>query len=139
MNYRTVDHGWFGRSMVIWWWVPFVSHKWGVTKVPTIYLKKGVDEFTLIHEMVHVEQWVEKGRWKFLREWLTKRGRLHIEAVGTAARIKAKVDKGGYEPVGLIEYYAATYPKSYRLGDRWSTAELKEILWGYYDDAMRRV
>ena len=60
---------------------------WGFRKRPTIYVPRDrvVNEplwlsLTIAHEVVHVRQWVELGRFGFLRRYLTKKGRLAAEA-----------------------------------------------------------
>ena len=134
MNYRTVDHGWFGRSMVIWWKVPVIWRWISWMRVPSVYLRTD-DPWTLVHEMVHVPQCYKAGAFRWIFGHLFSASyRLKHEGPATAAVIKAKVDTGGYEPAGLIAYYAAIYPQSYRLGSKWSTEELVEILEGYYDE-----
>lgn len=66
------------RSKAIWW--PWRSG-------PTVYLSRsrgaaGTDSYerTLRHEMVHVRQWLVLGRCRFLLRYLTRRGRLALEA-----------------------------------------------------------
>jgi hypothetical protein len=91
--------------MVIWW-------PWH--RDPTMYLADD-DPSTKAHEEGHVPQWLE-GRFRFLRRYITKQGRLHLEAPCTARRIYFRVHIiGGFEADGLINYYGALYPTSYRL------------------------
>jgi hypothetical protein len=115
--------------MVLWWKVP-VFWRWiSWARVPTVYLKPSADEFTLVHELAHVEQIRKDGpvQWIFGHLFDTEY-RLSREIPATAAKIKAKVDSGGYSLPGLISYYAAIYPKAYRLGDRWTQRELEDKL-----------
>jgi hypothetical protein len=129
MEYRIVEHGLFGRSMVIWWKVP-VFWRWiSWARVPTVYLRKSADEFTLVEEEVHVVQVYKDGAFQWIIGHLfDKEYRLSREVPAKAARMKAKVDSGGYSLPELIVYNAASLLKSYRLGTRWTAEEIEEKL-----------
>lgn len=100
---------WWGRAITIWW--PWHSQ-------PTIYIpRKRLDneshlERTMAHEMVHVEQWLALGRLRFLLRYLTRSGRLALEAEAFAASCKWWYDRGhtrllrGWMRFPVLDHYA---------------------------------
>ena len=129
------------RSITIWW--PF-------TKVPTIYLSnsRGTDvenadfKRTMTHELVHVKQWNALGKFKFLKKYITRKGRLEIEAEAFATNVKSWWESGivilnvQYVPglpfveLTVVDYYVNAIKNGYKL---WgvSAREIKKVLLSY--------
>lgn len=76
----------------------FVFH--GFRRRPTIYIpaSRASDNswmsLTLAHEVIHVQQWTHLGRFGFLRRYLTKAGRLRLEAEAYAASVEWYHEQG---------------------------------------------
>jgi len=113
------------RSMAIWW--PF-------KKIPTIYLSNirgeaGSEDYnrTLTHELVHVRQWYDLGRFKFLLKYITRKGRLELEAQAFATNILSYWKQNIFEfnvqyvpglpmePISVLDHYVNILNRSYNL------------------------
>ncbi len=111
------------RAMVVWW--PWRKH-------PRIYVplkRKGdIDalERTLDHERVHVTQWKEFGRLGFIRRYLRRRTRLHMEAEAYAMSVRwwlergeqtitIQITRGLTETFPVVIYYARALKRGYWL------------------------
>jgi hypothetical protein len=107
-------------------WIPWrraVTIWWPLFKLPRVYIpsSRRHDELrverTRAHEVIHVDQWVRLGRWRFLRTYFRPEGRLQIEAEAFAASCEWWYDRGqgyiGAEPV--LTYYVRQLADHYGL------------------------
>ena len=95
------------RAITIWW-------PW--RKVPRIYIPPGyakvtnaadLIDMTLAHERVHITQWMKLGRIRFLLRYMTKAGRMDLEAQAYAATVRWLVSKGTPQDLAVATYAQA--------------------------------
>jgi len=112
------------RAMSVWW--PWRNG-------PSIYMptkRRGDEDLisrTMRHELVHYGQWLSLGRIGFLRKYLTRKGRLDIEAEAYAASVRWYLERGQQtitiltlapltETFPVVIYYARALKRGYWLG-----------------------
>lgn len=134
------------RSMAIWW-------PW--KKIPTVYISirrgnPGDTEYerTLVHELVHVKQWYDLGKFEFLLKYLTRKGRLNLEAEAFATNVVSWWKQSIYtlnvqyspelsvESVPVLKYYSLTLKNYYSL---WfiKESDIRVVLNGYSEELFK--
>lgn len=118
------------RVRYVPWFIPWhraITIWWPLFRLVRVYLPRSYRtdpqrrERAIAHEIVHVDQWYEKGRWRFLREYMRPAGRLAIEAPAFAAscrwwyeRDMTVLDRGGVL-VPVLTHYAEMLAEHYGL------------------------
>lgn len=99
-----------GRAFVIW--LPLTDHPWMC--IPRSRRGDALRlERTKAHEIVHVDQWKQLGRWGFVRRYFfSADGKMELEAEAFAASCNWWYDRGhqhvgtGDALVPVLDYYA---------------------------------
>lgn len=100
----------FGRAVTFWFpWNPTPR-----VYIPWAYDGTGKAARARLHEPIHYDQWLELGRFGFLRKYLTPRGCLELEAPAFATNVWSRVF-GGMNVSNAIDSYTDVLKKSYPL------------------------
>ena len=130
--YRLIKKPERNRSIVLWWKFPIIYRFIEWMRLPTVYWDDD-DDTTLRHEEGHVIWYWHDGALPFMFKWkFNEKYRRDAEGFSIARRIYAKMIGGGYEIVGLMDYYSSKMADSYNL-DNTTIDECRQTLEFYYD------
>lgn len=101
---------------LFWFWKRAITIWWPWRREPRVYVPRGRSAaaiaVTEAHEAVHVRQWRKLGRIGFLRLYLTKRGRIELEAEAFAESVRCRCTTGGIQSY-WIDHYAGAMARGY--------------------------
>lgn len=106
---------------VLFFWQRAITIWWPWRREPRVYVPAsyvGRNDLGVVeaHEAVHVKQWKRLGRFGFLREYITKAGRLDLEAEAFAASVKYWESLGVTMATGkltMVDAYAKALSEHY--------------------------